>query len=209
MQGDKLAKGAPSATFSVAPGLKFNEEDMKRDLTLLPAATFCTKYMITQYEYELMRDSNGEEVNTFAKEMSQRADAVERALKADDAQDASLKRTCFLRPYVPIGLTGRVIVDRDVPVKKRSSIALPKSMRTDKTLLPTTGHVIVAQVIDHNGTDISKDFLGMRVLFGQMSGSAICFKGYPTWTLLELAEIMCIVDREDIDVIEEPLEPMV
>lgn len=209
MEGDKLARGARSATFAVAPGLKFNEGEMHDDLKKLNPELFMVKYMITQIEYDMLKSGDEERVNTFAQDMKSRLDSVNRALAADEKQEASLRRDCFLTPFVQAGLSGRVIVDRDVPVKKRSSIALPKSMRTERTLLPTTGHIIKAVVIDSEGKDHSDEFIGLRILFGQMSGSAICFKGYPTWTQLELAEIMCIVNKEDEEVVEETLEPMV
>jgi len=208
MEGDKLARGARSATFSVAPGLKFNEGEMHDDLKKLSPELFMVKYMITQIEYDMLKSGDEERVNTFAQDMKSRLDSVNRALAADELQDLSLRRDCFLTPFVPIGLMGRVIADRDVPAKKRSTIALPKSMRTEKTLLPTTGHIIKAVVFEGD-RDVSATFLGLRILFGQMSGSAICFKGYPTWTQLELAEIMCIVHKEDEEVVEESLEPMV
>jgi hypothetical protein len=76
-------------------------------------------------------------------------------------------------------------------------------------MLPTTGHIIKAVIVDGNGQNIGDDYIGMRVLFSPMSGTAICFKGYPTWVELELAEIMAIVNKEDAQVIEETLEPMV
>jgi hypothetical protein len=208
VEGDKLARGARSATFAVAPGLKFNEGEMHDDLKHMSSDLFMLKYMITQREYDLLKSSGEEKVNDFASEMKQRAESLERVLASDEAQDNTLKRECFLEPFVTTD-RGRIIVDRDVPVKKRSAIALPKSMRTEKILLPTTGHIIRASVFDELNVNVSKDYVGLRVLFGQMSGSPILFKGFPTWTLLELSEIMCIVEKEDIEVQEEALEPMV
>ena len=186
---------------------------MRHDLPRLTQEEFCDKYMVARQEYNMIKFGGEERVNSFVKEMEQRAAAIEQELAADDKQETSLQRECFLVPYVPIGVTGRVIVSRDVPPKKKSSIALPKSMRKEKTLLPTTGHIIVANVWRDNDErglrEVSSEYIGMRVLFGQMSGSAICFKGYPTWIQLEMSEIMAIVLKEDADVIEEELEPMV
>lgn len=209
MEGDRLAKGARSATFAVAPNLKFDEGIMRDDLRKLPSEAFILKYMITQREYDLIVDGSDEKVSSFAEEMHQRAELYTRQIDADIAQEDTLRRDCFLVPFVALGLTGRVIVSRDGPVDKPSKLALPKSLRKDKTLLPTTGHVLKAKVFDDAGAEHSDSFIGKRVLFSPMSGTAICFKGYPTWIQLELSEILAIVPVEDASLVEEELEPMV
>jgi len=212
MKGDALASGQRSATFAVAPQLKFNEGQMRDDLTKLPAEAFMLKYMITQREYDLINHGDEEKVNAFAEDMKAKAEFYERSLAGDQKQADSLKRECFLTPFVPLGLTGRVIVDRDEPATpggERGRLLIPKSMRKEKTLLPTTGHIIKAVVYDQNGVDVHSDFLGKRILFGQMSGTPICFSGYPIWIQLELSEILAVVNIKDAEVIEETLEPMI
>lgn len=214
MEGDRLARGARSATFAVAPGLKFNEEEMRRDLTLLPASKFKEKYLIAQAEYDMLTTDNVEgetAVNDFAEQMKRQAEFYERGLATDAEQDASLKRECFLIPCVLPGYTGRVIVDRDGTSQKgaRGVVLIPRSMRKEKTLLPTTGHIIKAVVYDPEGKRADSEFVGRRILFSPMSGTAICFKNYPTWMQLELSEILAWVNKEDAQVEEQTLEPMV
>lgn len=210
MRGDALASGARSASFSVAPGLKFDEGQMRDDLAKLVSDEFIEKYMITRREYDMMLAAGDEDkVSSFAEEMKQRAAFNEAELARDAKQDASLDCTCFLTPFVAIGFTGRVIVARDRVPEKGSSIVLPRSYRKDKVLLPTTGHVIKAMIIRDDGKWDQDVLLGKRILFSPMSGTAICFKGYPTWIQLELSEILATVDKEDVDLIEEELEPMV
>lgn len=213
MRGDALASGQRSAVFSVAPNFKFNEEEMRKDLGLLPSQSFINKYMITQLEYDLLCGASSEEaVNSFAEEMKRQAEFYERGLQTDQAQAATLRRECFITPFVSLDLIGRVIVDRDEPATPkgaRGRLLIPRAMRKEKTLLPTTGHIIKAEVFDSKGTDVKEHFLGKRILFGQMSGTPICFKQYPTWILLEISEILGWVDKEDVEVIEETLEPMV
>lgn len=211
MRGDALASGARSASFSVAPGLKFDEGQMRDDLAKLVSDDFIEKYMITRREYDMMLAAGDEDkVSSFAEEMKQRAAFNEAELARDAKQDASLDRTCFLTPFTPVDITGRVIVARDRVPEKGSSIVLPRSYRKDKVLLPTTGHVIKESLYTEGplGTK-APTLIGKRILFSPMSGTAICFKGYPTWIQLELSEILAIVDREDVDLIEEELEPMV
>jgi hypothetical protein len=211
MRGDALASGQRSAQFSVAPGLKFNEGEMRDDLAKMTSDDFIAKYMITRREYDLyLASSDEEDVSTFAEEMKARAEIYNKELERDTKQEASLNRECFLTPFVPVGITGRVIVSRDRPPGKPSALALPKSLRKDKTLLPTTGHVIKETLDTLDGTGFPKEsLLGKRILFSPMSGTAICFKGFPTWIQLDLNEILAIVDKEDVDLEEETLEPMV
>lgn len=212
MKGDTLASGAAKAVF-LGPQLKFNQDELKQDFDRLPAEAFILKYLITQREYDLMVASKGEEVvNIFAEQMKRQAEFYERGMGSDRAQADSLSRECFLTPCVLPGWTGRVIVDRDEPATpkgERGKLLIPRAMRTQKVLLPTTGHIIKAVVFDPGGKDVSVELVGRRVLFNQMSGSPICFNGYPTWTQLELTEILCWVDKEDTQVIEEELAPMV
>jgi len=214
-RGDRLASGQERATFSVAPGLRFDEGIMRDDLKKLPAEEFILKYMITRREYDLIygRD-NEEKVSSFAEEMKRRGESYDKEIVRDAKQEASLDRPCdFLTPFVPVGITGRVIVSQDHPAKAPSKLSLPRSLRKDKELLPTTGHIIKHEIVNDVGDDVhgpnGRPWLGMRVLFSPMSGTAICFKGYPTWRLLELSEILCIVDKEDVALIDEELEPMV
>lgn len=212
MRGDALASGDKRATFMVASKkLGLDEGKTHDDMIHLTREEFITKYMITERRYDmLMQGSLDEEnVSTFAQEMKQRAAFNEAELARDAKQDASLDRTCFLTPFVAIGFTGRVIVARDRVPEKGSSIVLPKSYRKDKVLLPTTGHVIKAMIIRDDGKWDQDVLLGKRILFSPMSGTAICFKGYPTWIQLELSEVLATVDKEDVDLIEEELEPMV
>jgi len=206
-RGDRLAAGDTSASFSVAPGLRFDEGVMRDDLKKLAPEQFILKYYITCIEYDrLVATQDEERINSFAEEMKQRAEIFNKQIEDDAKQEQSLNRECFLTPFVPTGITGRVIVSRDQPVKKNSPILLPKSLRKDKTLLPTTGHVIKESLEATDGFCLS--LLGKRVLFSPMSGTAICFKGYPTWIQLELSEILAIVDREDASIVEEELEPL-
>jgi hypothetical protein len=206
-QGDRLASGERSAVFT-GPRLKFTEGQMRDDLKTLPRFDFIEKYMITNREYQMLQDSTDERKSSFAEEMQQRADLAERQLKAEADQEATLKRECFLMPFVVSGVTGRVIVQRDGPVDKPSPLLIPKSMRKDKTLLPTTGHVIKEMLLAE-GSSAAPSLIGRRVLFSPMSGTAICFKGYPTWIQLELSEILAIVNKEDAELQDETLEPMV
>lgn len=212
-RGDALASGARSASFTVAPGFKFDEKEMRRDLTLLPASKFKEKYMIAQAEYDLLTSSDGNEaVNDFAEQMKRQAEFYERGLALDHKQADSLKRECFLEPFVGFGLTGRVIVDRDEPATPKGDkgrLLIPRSMRKDKTLLPTTGHIIKATIYDQLGGLVGDSFLGKRVMFGQMSGTPICFNGYPTWIQLELSEILAWVHKEDVEMQDVELDPMV
>lgn len=210
MEGDKLARGARSATFAVAPNLRFDEGIMRDDLLHLSAEEFMLKYMITRREYDMHLNSNDDDkVSAFAEEMKQRAEFYNQELARDEKQEASLSRDCFIEPFVAFGITGRVIVSRDAPPTKKSALLLPQSQRKSKTLLPTTGHVIKEKVFDSFGNEGTISYLGKRVLFSPMSGTAICFKGFPTWIQLELSEILGFVNKEDVNLIEEDLESMV
>lgn len=215
LRGDKLASGEARATF-LGPMLKFDETEMRRDLTTLPKALFCEKYLVAEREYEMMTtwEHSEEVVNSFAEQMRKQAEFYQRGLDADAQQAASLRRECFLEPFgLHIqGYAGRVIVDRDEPATPKGDkgrLLIPRSLRKEKTLLPTTGHIIKAFVLAPDNSDFSPYMIGKRILFNQMSGSPICFSGYPTWTLLELAEIMCWVPDPEVRVVEEALEPMV
>jgi hypothetical protein len=213
MRGDALASGQRSATFT-GPRLKFTEGEMREDLHNISAIEFMAKYMMTAREYAMLRNSSSDEkVSAFAEEMQQRADLYNRQLATEKAQEDTLKRDCPITPFLPVGVVGRVIVSRDGPADKPSKILLPKSMRTDKTLLPTTGHVIKESICATDALSESQagyyTLMGKRILFSPMSGTAICFKGYPTWIQLELTEILAIVDKEDVELQDETLEPMV
>lgn len=203
MKGDALASGQRSAVFT-GPKIKFTEGEIIDDVLHLTKQEFISKHMITEREYDMIINSGDDEkVSAFAAEMQQRAEFANRQLKADAQQEATLKRECFLTPFVAEGIIGRVIVARDGPVDKPSALLIPKSMRKDKTLLPTTGHVIKETLFG------GASLLGKRVLFSPMSGTAICFKGYPTWIQLELTEILAVVNKEDAELQDETLEPMV
>lgn len=209
-RGDRLASGERSATFTFAP-VKYDEKQMREDFRNLPAKVFIDKYLITQREYELMH-ADDEAVNTFAHEMEENAKLIERQMSTEDNQEITAQqRECIIEPCVPLGMQGRLIVSRDYPLVKKSQarLMIPRTMRREKTLLPTTGHVIKAVIYDAEGNNVSDQWLGKRILFGQMSGTAICMTGYPTWIQLDLAEVMAFVTREDVDVVEEELEPMV
>jgi hypothetical protein len=41
-----------------------------------------------------------------------------------------------------------------------------------------------------------------------MSGTAICFKNYPTWILLDIHEVLGLVMKEDAEIVEQELEPL-
>jgi len=215
MKGDALASGARSASFAVAPNLKFNEEEMRQDLAKLPASAFKAKYLIAQAEYELLTSGTDEHVNDFAEQMKRQAEFYERGLASDAKQADSLKRECFLTPFTPQGFVGRVIVDRDEPATpkgERGRLLIPRALRKEKTMLPTTGHVIKETIEprpNFEGRLEQLTLIGKRILFSPMSGTAICFTGYPTWIELELSEIMAIVNKEDAQIQEETLEPMV
>ena len=213
MKGDALASGQRSATFTVAPGFKYDEVQMRKDLRDLPKTKFQEKYLIADAEYDLLNSGSDEHINSFAEQMKRQAEFYERGLATDQQQADSLRRECFITPFVAGAAFGRVIVDRDEPATPKGAkgrLLIPRAMRKEKTLLPTTGHIIKACVYEGaDGVDISKSFLGRRILFGQMSGTPICFKQYPTWILLEITEILGWVDKEDAEVIEETLEPMV
>jgi len=213
MRGDKFASGAARSGVLPMQPIKFNEGEMQDDFKRLSPEMFMIKYMITQIEYDLMKSGGEERVSSFALDMQQRAEAVDRASALDDIEDSKLKRSCdFLEPFHPVGLSGRVLVGYDIPFENRrkSPLLIPKKLRTERTLLPTTGHVLRAAIWSEIAQDwVSDSWLGRRVLFNQMSGSAICFTGFPTWNMLELSEILAIVTKEDYQVVEEPLEPMV
>jgi hypothetical protein len=224
-RGDKFASGATSGVIPHLAPIKFNEGEMRDDLKKISSQEFMVKYLITQMEYDILTDASEEKKASFAEQIKQRAETVERELAIDDAEEAKWNRKCdFLTPFHPIGLSGCLLVSYDKPVKYRSQsgiILAPRSQRKDRTLLPTTGHVMRAAIWDERivvnpqsepnvfGGWVSAEWIGKRVLFNQMSGSAICFNKFPTWIRIEISEVLCIVDREDIDVIEEPLEPMV
>lgn len=208
-KGDQLAAGAASAVFT-GPKLKFNEGEMRDDLSKLPSEAFIMKYMITQREYDMLQNATDEKLNTFAEDMKQKAEFNERLLAQDAAQEASLHRECFITPFLA-DVAGRVIVERDGPTDKPSKLLIPRALRKDRTLLPTTGRVIKAVALypDKLYADADCAIFGKRILFGQMSGTAICFKKYPTWILLEFSEILGIVEKSDVELEDETLEPMV
>jgi hypothetical protein len=214
MRGDTLASGEKTATFT-GPRLRFDEGIMRQDIKTMSPDEFIEKYMITHREYDLIKNGGEGRVSAFAEDMRQRGEMYERELASDAKQEASLKRDCFIRPFVPFGISGRVIVTRDQPAAPPSKLALPQSLRKSKTLLPTTGHVIKANIqstdlmVDNLTESLSNQWLNKRVLFGSMSGTAVCFKNYPTWIILDLNEILGFVDVEDTQLVEEELEPMV
>jgi hypothetical protein len=212
MKGDALASGARSATFAVAPNIKFSEGEMRDDLLKIPQEEFITKYMVTAHEYRRLYNGRNdpERVSSFAAEMQQRAEMHNRDIAADAKQEQSLRRDCPVEPFViPVGQRGRVIVSRDSPSVKPSSIVLPNSLRKERPMLPTTGHIIKATIRDDQDFDLGPEYVGKRVLFSPMSGTAICFKNYPTWIQLDLSEILALVNIEDIQLVEEELESMV
>lgn len=209
MIGDKLASGAPSATFT-GPRIKFEEAEVQFDLRRLPAQAFKEKYMITEREYQLMISSDGEATNALAREIETRIEAIKRLTEQDQQQDESLKRDCPFAPFCEPGWTGKVVVTRDQPALRQmqSRLALPRHMRQQREKLPTTGKVIESNVYDGNGVPRT-DLMGLRVIFGPMSGTAICFSGYPTFITLDIAEIIATVRNADAEIVEQEIEPMV
>lgn len=209
MIGDKLASGAASAVFT-GPKLKFDEAEMRQDLRRLPAVAFCDKYMVTAREYELMLTSDGEQTNALIRDIQDHAEAIERLIAQDKKQDESLRRDVFIKPFAGHGISGRVLVSRDQAVARQatSKLALPRHLRKERERLPTTGHVLDTDIITSEGEDARNQLLGKRVLFGPMSGTPVCFNNYPTWILLDVAEILALVNKEDAEVIEEELEPL-
>jgi hypothetical protein len=208
MQGDKLASGAASATFP-GPRLKFDQAEMQQDLHRLPAQAFRDKYMVTTTEYELMIRSDVNVANAFARSMEDHLEVINRLTQKDERQEESLKRECFIKPFFPNGDSGRIIVSRDQPAKKPAKIYLPRDMRKQRELLPSTGRVLRALVVDAAGNDVSQQYIGQRIVFGGMSGTALCFSGYPTWITLDVGEILGLVEKEDVQIIEQELEPLV
>lgn len=209
MQGDKLASGAASATFT-GPKLHFDEQEMQQDLRRLSRDAFCDKYMMTAREYTLLLASDGEKTIDLIREVEEHTEAIDRLLAEDRKQDEGLKRECFITPFVAGGSFGRIFLTRDQPVlpREQSKLALPRHLRKERERLPTTGHIIAAKVFDGEGHDRSGDFIGKRVLFSPMSGGAICFRNYPTWLYLDVNEIIGIIHKEDAEVLEEELEPL-
>jgi hypothetical protein len=209
MIGDALASGARSATFAVAPKLKFDPEEMKRDLKALNQEEFCDKYLVAKPEYEMLK-AGGESVNNFARQMEIEREAFERVAAIDAKREASLQRECFLELIV--GYSGRVLVARDKPetAQQTSRLLIPRSMRKQKEMLPTTGHIIQAVIMDTtNQSNAAEKFVGRRVVFSPMSGTPLCFNGYPTWHVLEASELIAFINKTDAEIVEEPLEPMV
>lgn len=210
MIGDKLASGAPSATFT-GPKIKVDPIEMDRDFHTLPAFVFREKYMITEREYDLMVGSDGiPPTNMLAKSMEDHLEIINRMSAHDQKQDESLKRDCPISPYIAYGLTGRVIASRDRPAVRRSvsRLALPRDLRKQREMLPSTGQIVRATVVNQEGKEIGASFLGKRIVWGGMSGQALCFDGYPTFIELELAEILGFMDRDDVKITEQELEPL-
>jgi hypothetical protein len=209
MQGDKLASGAERAQFH-GPKISVDEARQREDLRSMSEADFKFKYLITNLEYKMLLESDGEKTNMLMKQMQEQTEVIERLTALDKAEDQALRKQCFIEPFLSPGAIGRVIVTRDIPTvsAETSKLALPKHLRKEKTRLPTTGHIIRAQILNAAGDHIGHNFIGLRILFGPMSGTAICFEGYPTWIMLDVNEIMGIVHKEDAVPIEEPIEPL-
>jgi len=217
-KGDKFASGTRTGVIPMLNQIKFDEGQMHDDLPKLTLDEFCTKYLITPREYEMLLAAkevgNEERVSAFAEQMKRAVKAVEQQLAIEAKQEQRLDYECFIQPLHPVGLSGRVIICYDKPKKKLSEksklILPPKSQRTERTLLPTTGHIIRAAVWDElRAKWVSDEWIGKRVLFNQTSGSPICFNNFPTWNELELGEILGIVEKEDAEVQEEELLPMI
>lgn len=204
MIGDKLASGASSATFT-GPRLKFEENQMRRDLKELPASAFMEKYLVTQREYDLMLDSDGQEANMLTKAVQDHLEAIERLTVQDKAQEESLKRKCPFKPFYRPDLTGRIISTRDQPKVSEaiSKLALPRHLRQQKEVLPTTGYII-----DIESDPPARDLIGTHIIFGPMSGQAMCFNGYPTFYILETSEILAVITDPKAQVVEQELEPL-
>jgi hypothetical protein len=183
---------------------------MEQDIRTLRVEEFTAKYMITMREYELLLDSTGEKTNILTKQMEEQTEVIERLVQQDKAEDKALQRQCFIEPFLAPGALGKVIVSRDAPTLRaeQSKLALPRHLRKERERLPTTGHVIRAAILNGAGVEIGHQFIGLRIIFGPMSGTALCFKGYPTWIMLDVNEILGIVHKEDAEPLEEPLEPL-
>jgi hypothetical protein len=41
-----------------------------------------------------------------------------------------------------------------------------------------------------------------------MSGTAVCFAGYPTWIIMDISEVLGIIGKEDAEIVEEELQPI-
>lgn len=196
--GDLLARGAPSATF-LGPKLKIDELEFNTDLAKLAKEQFCDKYMVSSRYYDMLtskdEDRSGTARQTFLEEA---AANYKRQAAAEAARETKLtSRHCFIIPAF-----GRVIVLRDGEYKNRGNRIILADDPRKRKLLPTTGHVIAC-------ADGLGEWMGKRVLFGQMSGTAICFNGMPDWIMLQVEEIMGEVTKEDAQLVGQELEPMV
>ncbi len=196
--GDLLARGAPSATF-LGPLVKINESEFHDDLKHLHRVTFIDKYRITERYYDMLTSSDNDRSNAAVETfLDERRSAYEREANAEAKREQKLvSRDCFIVPA-----PGRLIVLRDGEHKPRARNIILVNDPKKRKLLPTTGHVIATG----DGTEA---WSGKRVLFGQMSGTAICFNGMPDWIMLQVEEIMGEVTKEDAQLAEQELESMV
>lgn len=120
-------------------------------------------------------------------------DALGKMLERVDSDIAKQHRpdaSCFLAPTA-----GRVIVAQDEPKAPSKLIVAPRRALAR----PTTGRVIAC------GTG-TEHWLGKRVLYGTLSGMAVCFKNRPAWIALTQEEIIAEITLEDAEIdVENPL----
>lgn len=187
--------------------IKIDESAMYQDLARMSVTEFQEKYLVTPTEYNMLIKSHGEASNVLLKAMQDHTEVIERLAAVDAAQDESLKRPCPFKPFYNHGAAGRVVVTRDQPVLRpeQSRLALPRRLRTQKEVLPTTGHIID---VASTSQSIHDDLINKRIIFGPMSGTTICFSGYPTFYILEIAEILGIIVDDKAKVIEQEIEPL-
>jgi co-chaperonin GroES (HSP10) len=122
-------------------------------------------------------------------ELTKMLDRIDRDIEAKyGIPDAK----CFLTPT-----EGRIIVAQDVPVSPSKIIKIPKQ----HLARPTTGRVVAAATgLEH--------WLGKRVVYGMMSGTALQFKNRPAWIVLQEAEIVATIDAEDAEIEQDQPLPL-
>jgi co-chaperonin GroES (HSP10) len=117
---------------------------------------------------------------TYQKELGDMLQRIDEDVAKQYKPDAS----CFLKPT-----PGRVIVVQDEPKAPSKLIIAPRKALAR----PTTGRVIACG-------DGTEDWRGKRVLYGTMSGMAVCFKNRPAWIALAQEEIIAEITMEDAEI---------
>lgn len=95
-----------------------------------------------------------------------------------------IDKECFLEP-----VGSRLVVKRD-QFKYSGLIAIPDKAKEP----PTTGTVVKA------GPGL-EDYVGKRVLWNFLSGSPVTFRNKPSYTVLNIEEVLAIITTD------EKLEP--